>query len=131
VTPVDPAAARRTGAIEAVERILNREGEADAILRATVAVLAERFGCFVGVRFVEDDSEVLGPAAGPPGPIATEIPVQYRGTTVAEIVTDAALDRRDRDAFSRIATIVSPYCLVGWDTGGVDWDAPENWHRNR
>ncbi len=118
----DPGAARRSGAIEAVERILNREGEADAILRATVAVLADRFSCFVGIRFVEDDDVRLGPAAGVPGPVATEIPVLYRGTTVAEIVTDATLDRRDRDAFTRVATIVSPFCLVGWDTGGEAWD---------
>jgi hypothetical protein len=108
--------------VEAVERIMNREGEADAILRGVVAVLAERFDAFVGIRFVEDDDVQLGPAAGTPGPIATEVPVTYRGTTVAEIVTDASLDRRDRDAFGRIATIVSPFCLVGWDTGGETWD---------
>ena len=118
----DPASARRTGAVEAVERIMNREGEADAILRGVVAVLAERFDAFVGIRFVEDDDVQLGPAAGTPGPIATEVPVTYRGTTVAEIVTDASLDRRDRDAFGRIATIVSPFCLVGWDTGGETWE---------
>ena len=118
----DPGAARRTGAIEAVERIMNREEEADAILRGVVAVLAERFDAFVGIRFVEDDDVQLGPAAGAPAPIATEIPVAYRGTTVAEIVTDATLDRRDRDAFGRIATLVSPFCLVGWDTGGEAWE---------
>jgi len=108
--------------VEAVERIMNREGEADAILRGTVAVLAERFGCFVGIRFVEDDDVRLGPAAGPPAPVVTEVPVVYRGITVAEIVTDAALDRRDRATFTRIATIVSPFCLVGWDTGGEAWE---------
>ena len=24
-------------------------------------------------------------------------------------------------------TAISAACLVGWDTGGMDWDAPENW----
>ena len=28
----------------------------------------------------------------------------------------------------RVATVIAPYCLVGWDTGGVDWQAPENWN---
>ena len=27
----------------------------------------------------------------------------------------------DREFLERVATIVSPYCLVGWDTGGKAW----------
>ncbi len=116
-------AGRRTGAVEAVERLLNREGEADAILRGAVRVLAERFERFVGIRFVEDGEFQLGPAAGAPGGRSETVPVTYRGSLVAEIVTDAPLEPADREAFARVATLVSPYCLVGWDTGGEAWEA--------
>ena len=118
----DPqGAARRSGAIEAVERILNREGEADVILRSTVAVLAERFAAAVGLRFVEEGELVLGPAVGTPTGAGT-VPVRYGGRVVAEFVTDLVLDGADLAAFERVATLVSPYCLVGWDTGGESWD---------
>jgi hypothetical protein len=114
--------ARATGAVEAVERIVNREGEADEILRQTVAVLAERFGGFAGVRFVEEGDLVLGPAAGTPGGDETAVQVRFRDGVVAELVTTAALDADDRAAWERVATLVSPYCLVGWDTGGEGWE---------
>jgi L-methionine (R)-S-oxide reductase len=59
------------------------------------------------------------------------VPVAYEGMVVAEIDIDAdtpaAFDREDRAFLERVATLISPYCLVGWDTGGGDWDAPENW----
>jgi L-methionine (R)-S-oxide reductase len=59
------------------------------------------------------------------------VPVAYEGTVVAEIDVDsdapAAFGEPDRAFLERVAAIISPYCLVGWDTGGADWDAPENW----
>ena len=30
----------------------------------------------------------------------------------------------------RVAALISEHCLVGWDTGGVDWEAPENWDQH-
>jgi hypothetical protein len=39
---------------------------------------------------------------------------------VAELVADGF---DDLASLERVATIVSPYCLVGWDTGGVPWSA--------
>ena len=33
----------------------------------------------------------------------------------------------DQQFLEQVATVISPYCLVGWDTGGTAWDAPENW----
>ena len=30
-----------------------------------------------------------------------------------------------------VAALISEHCLVGWDTGGVDWEAPENWDAGR
>ena len=59
------------------------------------------------------------------------VPVIYEGTVVAEIDVDsdtpAAFGAADREFLERVATVISPHCLVGWDTGGMDWDAPENW----
>ena len=56
-----------TGALEAVDRILNRGGDADDVLREVVRVLVDRGGCgWAGIAFVEDGELVLGPQAGHP-----------------------------------------------------------------
>jgi L-methionine (R)-S-oxide reductase len=59
------------------------------------------------------------------------VPVLYEGLVVAEIDIDsdepAAFTETDRAFLEQVARLVSPHCLVGWDTGGSDWDAPENW----
>ena len=114
---------RRRRRVEAVERIVEREGEADEILRGVVAELAERYEAFAGVRFVEEGELVLGPAAGRPGGEETSgaRPVPRRGGGRARSTT-AELHGEDIAAWSRIAELVSPYCLVGWDTGGEGWE---------
>jgi L-methionine (R)-S-oxide reductase len=59
------------------------------------------------------------------------VPVLYDGLVVAEIDIDSdvanAFTSDDQEFLERVATVISPYCLVGWDTGGTAWDAPENW----
>jgi len=59
------------------------------------------------------------------------VPVSYDGVVVAEIDVDSdapsAFGPADREFLERVAAVISPYCLVGWDTGGMDWGAPENW----
>ena len=59
------------------------------------------------------------------------VPVLYEGSVVAEIDVDseapAAFGEADRAFLERVAAAISAACLVGWDTGGMDWDAPENW----
>ena len=59
------------------------------------------------------------------------VPVIYEGSVVAEIDVDsdapAAFGEPDRVFLERVASAISAACLVGWDTGGTDWDAPENW----
>jgi L-methionine (R)-S-oxide reductase len=156
------------GAIEAVERILNRGGDADDVLRQVVEVLHDRCGHYswVGIYLVEGDDLVLGPWKGPQAtehvriPIGqgicgaaaatgrTEVvddvnadprylacfastrseivvPIAYEGRVVGEIDIDsdvpAAFTERDRAFLERVATLISPHCLVGWDTGGVPW----------
>jgi len=120
--------AGRTGAAEAVERIINREGEADTILRLSIGALAERIPGLRGVSlaFVEPGGMTVGPTAGvaPPRerPAASEA-VVYRDAVVAELWIDAPgePDLGDRALLRRLAELLSPYCLVGWDVGGEEW----------
>jgi hypothetical protein len=39
---------------------------------------------------------------------------------VAELEVSSRSDG-DREFLERVTTIVSPFCLVGWDTGGRVW----------
>ncbi len=158
------------GALEAVDRIVNREQEADEVLRKAVEVLHDRFEHYswVGIYLVEGDDLVLGPWKGPQAtehvriPVGegicgaaavsgvTEIvddvnaddrylacfvstrseivvPVSYEGKVVGEIDIDsdvpAAFGPEDRTFLERVALLISPHCLVGWDTGGERWEA--------
>jgi L-methionine (R)-S-oxide reductase len=157
------------GALEAVERILNRGGDADEVLRRVVEVLHDRCGHYswVGIYLVEGDDLVLGPWQGPQAtehvriPIGegicgaaaasgrTElvddvnadprylacfastrseivVPIAFEGRVVGEIDIDSdepgAFTDDDRVFLERVATVISPHCLVGWDTGGVPWN---------
>jgi L-methionine (R)-S-oxide reductase len=155
-------------ALEAVDRIVNRESEADEVLRRVVEVLRDRFAHYswVGIYLVEGDELVLGPWKGPQAtehvriPIGqgicgaaaetgrTEVvddvsadarylacfpstrseivvPISYEGRVVGEIDIDSdepsAFGEADRAFLERVALLISPHCLVGWDTGGVPW----------
>ena len=53
------------------------------------------------------------------------VPIAYEGRVVGEIDIDsdvpAAFGAEDRAFLERVALLISPHCLVGWDTGGVQW----------
>ena len=110
------------GALDAIDRILNRGGEVDDLLREVVGALVERGGCrWAGILFAEPGELVLGPQAGTPDPeTRVQVPVVYRGDRVAELVVDGC---DDRAFLERVAVLISAHCLVGWDTGGIPWDA--------
>jgi L-methionine (R)-S-oxide reductase len=155
-------------ALEAVDRIVNREPEADEVLRKVVDVLHDRFDHYswVGIYLVEGDDLVLGPWKGPQAtdhvriPIGqgicgaaaasgrTEVvddvgsderylacfpstrseivvPIAFEGRVVGEIDIDsdepAAFGEADRIYLERVAVLISPHALVGWDTGGRSW----------
>jgi len=159
---------RHSGALEAIDRILNRGGDADEVLRQVVSILHDRFDDYswVGIYLVEGDDLVLGPWQGPEAtehvriPVGqgicgaaaasgeTEVvddvnadprylacfpstrseivvPIAYGGKVVGEIDIDsdrpAAFGPDDRSFLERVALLISPYCLVGWDTGGEVW----------
>ena len=111
-----------SGALEAVDRILNQGGDADDILRQVVSVLHEKAGyAWAGIVFLEDGELVLGPQAGTPNESRrTTVPVTWQGDRVAELAIDDAPEE-DRMLLERVAVLVSGHCLVGWDTGGESW----------
>lgn len=125
------SAVAHRGALEALDRILNRGGDADDVLRAVVDLLWERVEgiSWVGVSLVEGDELVLGPSRGERAPragAALAVPVSYGGSAVARVELEReagrALDDADRAFLERVALLISPFCLVGWDTGGESWE---------
>jgi putative methionine-R-sulfoxide reductase with GAF domain len=109
------------GALAAIDQILNRGGDADDVLRAVVAALHRDYS-WVGISFVEDGELVLGPAQGEQTAEPTSIPIPYENNVVAELgVVAGELDPEDHAFLERIALLISPYCLVGWDTAGEAW----------
>ena len=107
-----------SGALEAIERILTRSDDADEVLRDVVAALHSDYS-WVGISFVEGGELVIGPALGEQTVEPTRIPISYENKIVAELGVIA--DEIDRASLERVAVLIAPYCLVGWDTGGEAW----------
>jgi putative methionine-R-sulfoxide reductase with GAF domain len=104
-----------------IEALVGAGGDADDVLRDVVSTLAKRYA-WAGVFFVEEGELVLGPHAGTPEAAARgSVPVMWQGERVAELAIDAAPEE-DRKFLERVAELVAAQCLVGWDTGGEDWD---------
>lgn len=106
--------------LEEIERVLNRGDEADDVLREVVAILHERLERFIRIRFVEADDLVPGPALGEES-ATTAFTVEFQGRRVADLEAGGELTDEDRGLLERVAILVSPYALVGWDTGGEEW----------
>jgi putative methionine-R-sulfoxide reductase with GAF domain len=108
-------------ALEALDRVLNRGGEPDDVLRSTVAVLVDEPGVtWAGVAFSEEGRLVLGPEAGAPDESRrVRVPVRFQGSEVGELQVDGEADA----AFlERVATLISAHVLIGWDTAGEPWE---------
>jgi hypothetical protein len=113
-----------SGALEAIDAILDRGGDADDVLRQVVAMLHERAGyAWAGIFFLEEGKLALGPEAGTPDETRrTSVPVTWQGDRIAELAVDDAPEE-DGMFLERVALLVSGHCLVGWDTGGETWEA--------
>ena len=120
------------GALEAVDRIVNRGGDADAVLRAVVEVLHDRFEDYswVGIYLVEDEELALGPWKGPEPTSHVRIPIG-RGICGAaaasgrtEVIDDVELDPRYLVCFpSTRSEIVVPIAYQGRVVGEIDIDS--------
>jgi hypothetical protein len=113
---------READAVTAVEEIVQSGTESDAILRAAIATLADRYQAGVGIRFVEEGSFVDGPWAGTTAERLAEIAIRYDDEVVAELVTTVALDDPGRVAWERNADLLSPFSLVARDIRGATWE---------
>jgi hypothetical protein len=110
---------QRRRALEALDRILDGDGDADEVLGIAVAILAPLYDA-VALDFVEAGRLVRGPAAGEPvGGLAW--PIRFGGAEVARL-TVAPFAAEDRAFLERVTTLISAHCLVGWDTGGERWE---------
>jgi hypothetical protein len=109
-----------SGALVAIERILDRGSDADEVLRDVGAVLHGDYS-WVGISFVEEGDLVLGPALGEQTVEPTRIPIPYENNVVAELGIVGEIGPEDRAFLERVALLIAPFCLVGWDTGGEAW----------
>jgi hypothetical protein len=108
----------RSGELEAIDRIVNGGGEADEVLREVVATL-HRVYPYAAIAFVEGERLVVGPTAGEPTDYEAFV-IEFQGSAVGELRAGGA--PLDRAFLERVALLISPYCLVGWDTGGEPWE---------
>ena len=106
-----------------VRALVDSGEEADQILRAVVArIVAEPAVVHAAIAFVEPDGLTVGPSAGMRvGGAESRTPILFGRDEVAELVLEGP-PLAPGDAVE-LARLVGPYCLVGWDTGGEDWDA--------
>ncbi len=120
------------GALAAVERIVNRESEADEVLRQAVEILHDRFDAYswVGIYLVEGDELVLGPWKGPQATEHVRIPIGQgicgaaAASGVTEIVDDVNADDRYLACFvSTRSEIVVPIVYEGRVVGEIDVDS--------
>jgi hypothetical protein len=111
--------AARRGALDALDRILGRGGDADEVLHETVAVLGRLYP-YAAISFVEEGELVPGPSHGEPRESVRTRPIAYQGRKVAELTAAAEAD--DDPFLDRVATLVSAHCLVAWDTRGEPWE---------
>jgi GAF domain-containing protein len=121
-----------SGALEAIDRIVNRGGEADEVLRAVVDVLHDQFDDYswVGIYLVEGDDLVLGPWKGPEATEHGRIPVgrgicgAAAATGRTEVVDDVNADPRYLSCFpSTRSEIVVPIAHEGRVVGEIDIDS--------
>ena len=119
-------------ALEALDRILNRESEADEVLRRAVDLLHDRFDeySWVGIYVVEGDDLVLGPWKGPEATEHVRIPIGQGICGAAatsgrtEIVDDVNADERYLACFvSTRSEIVVPIAYEGRVVGEIDIDS--------
>jgi GAF domain-containing protein len=122
------------GALDAIERVLNRGGDADDVLRGVVGILHDRVEDYswVGIYFVEGDDLVLGPWRGPEATEHVRIPVGEGicGAAAAsgrtEVVDDVNADPRYLACFpSTRSEIVVPVAYEGRVVAEIDVDSDE------
>jgi hypothetical protein len=101
---MNSAAFDRRGTLEALDRILNRGGDDDVVLRSALEALRARGIPFAALRDAEGKQLLAVPAAGTAAR-AVEVPVVYEEKRVGTL----ALAVDDRAFAERVATLISPH----------------------
>ena len=105
-------------ALEEIDGIVSRGGDADDVLRAALGVLSQLYS-HVAIAFVEEGGLVEGPSVGT-AESSVALSIEFQGAKVAEL--HVAAPPSDHGPFlERVAAQIAPYALVGWDTGGEPW----------
>ena len=107
--------------VEAIEGILGETDDADDVLRAAVAALIiDPDIVWAGVNFLDDGGLVLGPEAGEQDVTRRmRVPITFHDALVGELWADGS---PDRGLLERVASLLAPQVLIGWDTGGEAWE---------
>jgi hypothetical protein len=107
--------------LDRLDAILEQGGEPDDVLRRIVDSLTDEPGiAWAGIAFIEGGELVLGPSAGEPDERRRRcISITYQDDLVGELRVDGEADQAP---LARIAGLVAPYVLIGWDTGGEAWE---------
>ena len=122
------------GALEAIERIVNRGGDGGEVRRDVVSTLRRRLEHYswVGIYLVEGRDLVLGPWDGPHATEHVRIPIGQGVCGAAaesgetEVVDDVAADDRYLACFaSTRSEIVVPISYDGRVVGEIDIDSDE------
>ena len=109
-----------------VQAIVDGGEEADEILRASLAAARGRGRALERDRVRRGARDGRRPAArrrarrdaGARAHRADRLPRRHR----RGLWFGSETPRRELDAdLSRVAALLAPYCLVGWDTGGEEW----------
>ena len=111
-----------THALDALERIVDEDGDADDVLRSVVQRLVEEPEiAWAAIAFLEQGALALGPRAGTADESRRlRTPVAFQGRSVGELWVDG---RADGAFLERVALLISAHVLIGWDTRGEHWDA--------
>jgi hypothetical protein len=104
-----------SSALEAVDRILNRGGDPQHVLRAVVGTLVERGECaWAAVHLAGHSGSVAGPEAGEERRDArTAVPIVFGGERLGELLVDGC---DDNALVERVALLVAPHCRFGATT---------------
>lgn len=110
-----------TPVLEKLDRILDRGGEPDDVLREAVRALAGNSDiAWAGIAFLDDGTLVLGPSAGESDESCRmSVPIDFQGSQVGELWIDGDAERA---VLERVADRLSGHVLIGWDTRGETWD---------
>ena len=108
------------GALEAVDRILNRESEPDEVLLQVVGTLHAKLPYYrrVSLYFVEEDELLLGPSAG-------ENPAERSRPSVGEDSIKAAVSHRSVQIENDVARIDAPVIFEGQVVAVIDVESNE------